>query len=104
MIKAFIKSILKYDVKKEENLAIKIVQIMINNYSEVMRVPEDFITNVQESLNNKNGNYCSKITVEQYETEKKNESKQHLVKLLYSILASMTMSQDEKLKRLKQVC
>jgi hypothetical protein len=67
-----------------------------------MRIPEDFLTTVHENINAKTSNFCSKISVEQYECEK-NDSKQHLIKLLYSILTNVSMTQEDKLKRLKQV-
>ena len=67
-----------------------------------MRVPEDFLATVNETINSKKSNFCSKISVEQYEFEK-NESKQHLIKLLYNILTNITMTQEDKIKRLKQV-
>ena len=50
----------------------------------------------------KKTNFCSKISIEKYEYEK-NESKQHLIKLLYSILTNVSMTQEDKIKRLKQV-
>ena len=67
-----------------------------------MRVPEDFVSTVNESINMKKTNFCSKISIEKYEYEK-NESKQHLIKLLYSILTNVSMTQEDKIKRLKQV-
>ena len=67
-----------------------------------MRIPDEFVANVNEAINAKKSNFCSKISMEQYECEK-SESKQHLIKLLYSILTNVTMTQEDKLKRLKQV-
>ena len=101
MINSFLKSIILFD-ESDENLAIKIVHVLINNYSEIMRVPEDFVSTVNESINMRKTNFCSKISIEKYEYEK-NESNQHLIKLLYSILTNVSMTQEDKIKRLKQV-
>lgn len=56
IIKSFLKSIVKLesDLLISEQIGAKIVQILINNYSEVMRIPEDLISSVRQkiSLNN----------------------------------------------------
>lgn len=67
-----------------------------------MKVPDDYVELVEESIISTNANYCTRITNEQYEKEK-NESKQHIVKSLYAILTNMAIDQTEKVKRLKQV-
>lgn len=43
---------------EEEQLAMKLVQILINNYPEIMRIPDELITNVNHKLSMTRSSGC----------------------------------------------
>lgn len=53
IIKSFVNSIVKVEKQDDlmEELGAKLAQILINNYSEIMRIPEDLISNVKQKIN-----------------------------------------------------
>ena len=152
IIKAFLNTIVYIESKKNESgdenrnedvevddksLAEKLVQILINNYTEIMRIPDELLINVKQKLNTikeknaetesssgipkslttssctnlQNGStankinsnrYVSKISLQQYDKQKSELSKQQLTGLLNSILTNTNMKEEEKLQRLKK--
>ncbi len=135
IVKAFMSSIIAAECVPsesiEEQLGAKLVQILINNYSEIMRIPEDFMSNVKsremklearegkklverapqvtsESVSDENkskkkltNGYCSKISLNEYERQKL-ESKPHLSSLLDGIIKDASLSEQEKIQHLKR--
>jgi hypothetical protein len=142
IIKSFSNSIVNMDKASEdsnidndlrEQLVVKLVQILINNYTEIMRIPEDLISNIKYKINtiklnaepiasstvnssttlcdltasnhsklSSSNKYCSKISLQQYDKQKAEQSKKHLTNLLNNILTDVNMKENEKLIRLRK--
>lgn len=65
LIKTFLKSIISLNESKQsECLSVKAVQILINNYSDIMRIPSDLITNFKTRLKNANNAYREKSSMQ----------------------------------------
>ena len=123
------------DIDKDlkEQLVVKLVQILINNYTEIMRIPDDLISNIKHKINmiklnaepiasstvnnsttlcdvtssnhsklSSSNRYCSKISLQQYDKQKAEQSKKHLTNLLNNILTDVNMKENEKLIRLRK--
>ncbi len=121
IVKSFLKTIVcsengeqqKKDIIRDK-LSIKLVQILIDNYTEIMRIPEDLKSNVIQKLNaekkslenqqrlshepRKEFSHKSKITLQQYD----HLTKQELTNMLNSILTDITMSENERLNSIKK--
>ena len=136
IIKAFLKTIISIDHEQEDEnkqkLAVKLVQILIDNYTEIMRIPEDLKSNVSQKINaerkslsekqhvdqhqqsqsthtqaidkyNKYGRCTSsKLTLQQYDQQKKEFTKQELTNMLNNILTDVNMSEKERMHRIKK--
>lgn len=121
IIKSFLKTIVSIGYKEQQTkdilidkLAIKLVQILIDNYTEIMRIPEDLKSNVFQKLNVERKNFenqpkslhepekeCHqkpKISLNQYDQL----TKQELTNLLNRILTDITMCEKERLCSIKK--
>ena len=123
------------DSVTNDRLALKLVQILIDNYTEIMRIPDDLKSSVNQKLNaerksigdkqgdqhqhmhpshqmypsiqqDKPNKYArctsSKLTIQQYDQQKTEFTKQELTNMLNGILADVNMSEKERLHRIKK--
>ncbi len=117
IIKSFFKSILTVKnnndmlVEEKQLIGMKIIQILINHYPEVMRIPEELVKNVNTNLAiikpsrsamSISSTVNSKISLHQYDKQSAEISKQHLADLLNNILTDMSIKDEDKLQRLKK--
>ncbi len=121
IIKSFFKSIISMSKRtdlldadeteeEEEALGMKLIQILINHYPEVMRVPDELVQNVNINLTSIKASKSttsivsnnSKISLQQYDKQTAEISKQHLADLLNNILTDMSIRDEDKLQRLKK--
>jgi hypothetical protein len=121
IIKSFLKTIVSIGYKEQQTkdilidkLAIKLVQILIDNYTEIMRIPEDLKSSVFQKLNVERKNFENqpkslhesekefhqkpKISLHQYDQL----TKQELTNLLNKILTDITMCEKERLSSIKK--
>jgi hypothetical protein len=101
-----------------EQLAIKLVQILIDNYTEIMRIPDELIVNVKQKIHatrrvsstgmsHSNSNRINhpvasstmNHTIDQHDTTTINSQ---LSNILTHIIADVNMSEREKIARLRQ--
>jgi hypothetical protein len=99
----------------DEKLGEKLLQILINNYTEIMRVPDDIVKAVRtkmldsgrenSKLNGCLSSYCSKVSLNEYERQKMidgSTTKLHLANLLDNIIRDVNLSDEQKLEHLKR--
>lgn len=114
IIKSFFKSIVCAQTsssadEEEEHylLGMKLIQILINHYPEVMRIPDELVKNVSISLTTIRQTKSmlhpnTKISLQQYDKQTAEISKQHLAELLNNILTDMSIKDEDKLQRLRK--
>jgi hypothetical protein len=96
-----------HNIEMNELIGKKLIRILINNYTDIMKVPEDLVSLVKNKLASYTSSNVTrnKIKIDEYDRNTNDSvasitTKQNLTQLLTNILADLTMKEEEKIQRL----
>ncbi|CAH1773460.1 unnamed protein product [Owenia fusiformis] len=119
MLQTFTRCIIRSEKEADldEQMTLRLVTFLLDNYSEILKVPEDFkldtenkiahvrrsrimYSSVQDKTNQVT--YCEQISQDEYESQKLSSSQLAIASLLDDIINHPRMSEKDKKKKLKQ--